>query len=206
MTEVASDQNLKAARRSRGGHRAYATKVVKETETMLMEISNDAAKAAEKLADLKTNGSLLEQKLEELCLWDKKVANLIEKDEDFDQKFIDSGNYNRTIVKVLVGNKDVVTLKVKPETKPEITEEKKVSTPTLQSSKSSSKLPWLDFPSFDGNPLKFLSFWDTFECIIDKDDNLDDQMKFTYLKNKMEGTAKLALEGLTLTKANYAEA
>ena len=53
MTEP--DQNLKAARRSRGGHRAYATKVVKETETMLMEISNNAAKAVEKSA-------LLEQK------------------------------------------------------------------------------------------------------------------------------------------------
>ena len=74
-----------------------------------MEISNDAAKAAEKLADLNTNGSLLEQKLEELRLWDEKVANLIEKDEDFDQEFIDSGDYNRTIVKVLVGIKEVVT-------------------------------------------------------------------------------------------------
>ena len=35
---------------------------------------------------------------------------------------------------------------------------------------------------------------------------IDDMMKFTYLRQKLDGQAKIALDGLTLTKANYREA
>ena len=39
-----------------------------------------------------------------------------------------------------------------------------------------------------------------------KESSIDDLIRFTYLRDKLEGRAKLALEGLTLSKENYVEA
>ena len=62
--------------------------------------------------------------------------------------------------------------------------------------------------SSDGmlDPLKFKTFWDTFECVVHKESSIDDLVRFTDLRDKLEGKAKLALEGLTLTKENYSAA
>ena len=194
------EKQMKAARRSRGGHRAYATKIIKESESLLLDRSGDAVT---RKTDLRTNAALLEGKLKELRIWDEKITELLEDDDAFNQEFIDTGDYNRTITRVLVGIKEELMEDVKPTSPSTPLDSKPVP---KSSSQKSAKLPRIEVPSFDGDPLRFRTFWDTFECMIDKDDTLDEQMKFTYLRAKMEGKAKLALEGLTLTKDNYKEA
>ena len=168
---------------------------MKESEALLLD-----KEAALRKSELKTNAALLKQKLEELRSWDEKVAGLIDDDGAFNDEFVEAGDFNRGILKVLVG----IDEELQEDVKPVVSKQK--DEPTKTSSQQSTKLPRLDVPAFDGDPLCFRTFWDTFECMIDKDDSLDDQVNFTYLKLKMEGKAKLALEGLTLTKANYQEA
>ena len=55
---------------------------------------------------------------------------------------------------------------------------------TLNKSQSSSnkeakvRLPKIELPHFEGNPLNFQSFWDLFESTVDKNEHLSDVDKF----------------------------
>ncbi|XP_045216914.2 uncharacterized protein LOC123566652 [Mercenaria mercenaria] len=69
--------------------------------------------------------------------------------------------------------------------------------------KTSVKLPKLDLVSFGGNKIKWLEFWDSFECTVHSNKRLSDIEKFTYLQSKLFGEAKSAISGLPLTNANY---
>ena len=83
---------------------------------------------------------------------------------------------------------------------------------TLNQSQSSSnkeakvRLPKIELPHFDGNPLNFQSFWDLFESTVDKNEHLSDVDKFSYLKNLLSSSAAATISGLTLTNGNYDEA
>ena len=72
--------------------------------------------------------------------------------------------------------------------------------------RSKSKLPKFQLIKFDGNPLKYQSFWDCFESAVHKDGDEDDISKFILLKGTLEGEAVTAIEGLSLTSENYAKA
>ena len=72
--------------------------------------------------------------------------------------------------------------------------------------KNVAKLPKLSIKAFTGNPLEFQSFWDTFSAAVDSQSSFDNVLKFTYLKSYLRGPALSAIEGLSLTSANYTEA
>ena len=65
------------------------------------------------------------------------------------------------------------------------------------------KLPRLELPKFSGNVIQWQTFWDKFKAIVDMSD-LPDISKFTYLQSLLEGEAKSAIEGLSLTSTHYA--
>lgn len=66
----------------------------------------------------------------------------------------------------------------------------------------SVRLPKLELPKFSGEVTKFSEFWDQFKATIDQT-SLPVITKFTYLKNLLEGEAKAAIDGLTLTEDHY---
>ena len=138
MADEEKVKQLKAAKRSRGGHRAYATKLVKESEALLVDKSD--AVAATKKTELMTNAALLEQKLSELRIWDEKITEFIDDDAEFEDEFVEAGNFNRTIMKVLVGIKEEYTVKIKPEIKPEVPVIKSDDDPARKLTRS-AKLP-----------------------------------------------------------------
>ena len=67
------------------------------------------------------------------------------------------------------------------------------------------KLPKLVLPSFNGNVLQWQSFWDQFTAVVHCSD-LPQISKFTYLRSLLEGEAKEAVQGLSLTERHYEEA
>ncbi|XP_045158369.2 uncharacterized protein LOC123524328 [Mercenaria mercenaria] len=69
--------------------------------------------------------------------------------------------------------------------------------------KSSLKLPKLDLLPYNGDKLKWLEFWDSFECTIHSNKQLSNIEKFTYLRNKLYGEAKRSIAGLALSDENY---
>lgn len=65
------------------------------------------------------------------------------------------------------------------------------------------KAPALEIPSFDGNPLKWLTFKQMFTTIIHNRTDMDDVLKFSYLLKHLTGKASLGLGHVTLTSVGY---
>ena len=55
--------------------------------------------------------------------------------------------------------------------------------------KSSVKLPKLELCSFNGDKLKWVECWQSFETSVHKNDSLSNIVKFNYLRNKLSGDA-----------------
>ncbi|KRY18247.1 hypothetical protein T12_4835, partial [Trichinella patagoniensis] len=68
------------------------------------------------------------------------------------------------------------------------------------------KLPELTLPQFDGEVLKFPTFWAQFEASVHADTELDDATKFAYLLSNTTGRALGAIAGIPITAANYPQA
>jgi hypothetical protein len=68
------------------------------------------------------------------------------------------------------------------------------------------KLPQLELRSFDGDILKWASFWDSFNNAVHSRTDLRDEEKFNYLRRYLSGSALKSIEGLSLTSAAYRKA
>ena len=68
------------------------------------------------------------------------------------------------------------------------------------------KLPKISLPRFNGNPVKWTSFWDSYQSAIHLNPDLSDVDKFSYLRSLLDSTAYDAIAGLTLSSANYLQA
>ena len=75
-----------------------------------------------------------------------------------------------------------------------------------RSRRAKVRLPKLSLPHFNGDLVKWPTFWDSYESAIHKNDELTDVDKFNYLRSLLECTALDAISGLTLSAANYKEA
>ena len=53
--------------------------------------------------------------------------------------------------------------------------------------KKCAKLPKLEIPRFDGNMLGWQSFWEQFEIIVHKDDELTNPERLVYLQQALKG-------------------
>ena len=65
------------------------------------------------------------------------------------------------------------------------------------------RLPKLSLAKFKGEVTKWNTFWDSFESAIHNNNDISKIDKFNYLNSLLEGTALRAIQGLTLTGANY---
>lgn len=73
---------------------------------------------------------------------------------------------------------------------------------TTQASSTSSRLPKLNLPEFDGDVLNWHQFWDQFSSNIDAR-NITEVDKLLYLKASVRGEAKQVIDGFDTTNANY---
>ena len=68
------------------------------------------------------------------------------------------------------------------------------------------KPPKLRLETFDGDIKKCCTLWDSFQASIHENTNIATFDKFHYLNSLMAKTASEAVQGLSLTTANYEEA
>ena len=64
----------------------------------------------------------------------------------------------------------------------------------------------LEVKKLSGKIHEWQEFWDNYESAIDSNKNLSDVDKFSYLRGLIEGPAKSAIAGFSLTAANYGAA
>ena len=188
-TEVNVDDKLKSLKRSRGGHKSYATKIAKETAGLLVNVDGNP----DSEDDIRTNYLIISEKIAIIKGMDTEIQNFLTDDKTYDDEFLACNDYHRSLLKILVSI--------------EQWEKRKGGNPVPSSGNtpttSQAKLPKLTLKKFNGDPLMFRSFWDSFESAVDRNNSLDDIAKFNYLKGLLEGKASLVLQGLSLTSENY---
>jgi hypothetical protein len=64
-------------------------------------------------------------------------------------------------------------------------------------------LPKLYLPKFRGDVKRWSAFWESFESLVHKNEEMSPIDKFNYLNSLLEGEAARAIQGLPLTNANY---
>lgn len=64
-------------------------------------------------------------------------------------------------------------------------------------------LPKLQIQPLDGNPLEWLTFWDSFNNAVHNNPDLHNINKMNYLKSMITGDAARAISGLPITSQNY---
>ncbi len=70
-------------------------------------------------------------------------------------------------------------------------------------SQNASRLPKLTLPMFGGDPLKWQTFWDSFDSAVHSNIVLMNVQKLNYLRAHLEGEAARAIAGFPLTSVNY---
>ena len=71
---------------------------------------------------------------------------------------------------------------------------------------SNGKLPNLSIKCFNGNPIEFQSFFDSFQAAIHENNSLKNITKFNYLRTFLRGPTLTSISGLFLTSENYNQA
>jgi len=61
--------------------------------------------------------------------------------------------------------------------------------PLRSTAQTHSRLPKLTLPTFSVNPLKWQTFWDSFNAAVDSNPCLSQVQKFSYLRAQLEGDA-----------------
>ena len=77
---------------------------------------------------------------------------------------------------------------------------------TAHTTQSTSRLPKLSLPTFNGNSLHWQTFWDSFDAAVHSNTSLSRVQKFNYLKAQTSGDAARAIGGFPLTNTNYEQA
>ena len=85
------------------------------------------------------------------------------------------------------------------------THEQRYASTLTGTSQNVSHLPKLTLPIFEGDPLLWQTFWDSFESAVHSNNVLSEVQKLNYLRAHLGGEALRAIAGFPLTSANYCQ-
>ena len=146
--------------------------------------------------------TILEEKLSILSKLDGEILELIEREEDIVTEIEEADAHNQGIHDLLLRMQKVSAAMSgsgsggtrDPETG------------ASGSSTRQARLTKLILPPFNGDIANWLSFWELYDAAVHSNSELTDVQKFYYLKSLVEGVAKEAIEGLSLSADSYHEA
>ena len=96
--------------------------------------------------------------------------------------------------------------KISKELKSKKSKDKELESNTTAVKTSGMKLPKFTLAAFNGDPLKWTSFIETFDAAVDSQESLSAIEKFSYLTGHLEGPSADCVRGFSLTSKNYIEA
>ena len=146
--------------------------------------------------ELKAIAERLSRRLEEIKTMDSAILNALGKEEEISEEtdhaltFQDDIYYWILKIQEFVSNEyhPVSTFQTKPTPKVHI------------------NLPKLHIQPFDGNPLEWLTFWDSYSNAVHNNHELNNIEKMNYLKGLITCNAVRAISGLPMTSQNYEKA
>ena len=203
--------DLVASKRVRSSTRRIVTSSISNARELLAKEtinSDDEAK-------LKGISTLLQDKLGKLEELDTKIISICE-EEEVDAETIASNEYETSIYTSLAeieGGLKKLCVHTHDGSTESYRSSSRTSSP-VQSETSDRprarqrhiRRPKLEIEHFDGNPIDYPSFIDSFRSSVHSDQELNDVDKFAYLKSYLKGRALNTVKGLAMTEANYKEA
>ena len=202
MTEA---EQLARKKRLRAGHRASTTRILGQVEPSILA----DPLIVSKITQLKRS---LEDKLQSLSNLDQGILELTP--EDSIEAEIVQADVIKERLHAALSRLDhclsPTTCPGRAHTTPPTVDPPVVDPPDPAASGTTPgpkvKLPKISLPRFNGNPVKWTSFWDSYQSAIHLNSNLSDVDKFNYLRTLLDSTAFEAIAGLTLSSTNYHQA
>lgn len=192
-------EELAKKKRIRAGHKASATSMMNRVDVLVAEVTPDSPPDVAKLSQLKLS---LQEKLDTLRLLDGDILGLTEED-DLEGEIERADTYKEGVYEAMVKiDKHCATPPTRPVTPPADAARE----PAHAVRGNRVKLPKLTLQPFNGDITTWMTFWDSYESSIHKNEQLSNIDKFNYLRSLLEHNAREALAGLTLMAANYDEA
>ena len=198
MTEKEAKDKLERVKAIRAANRGVITKKISDVDTILSgtTLNDDQRKSLEVLDRLLT-GKLktieeLDQSVLSLCSVDVIQAE-IEDAEKVLERVVDCQKRIQDALQTKSNGHEGHQLQFS-------------STSGATSNLAKAKLPKLVLPKFRGDVTKWTSFWDSFKSAVHENKAISLVDKFNYLNSLLEGPASRAIQGLSLTDANYKSA
>ena len=185
-------EDLKRMKDVRAAYRGHCTRNVEEAEKLMKTSMPDL----NKLKDILEAVSIRREKI---SFTDDKIENLVDS-EDIDTEVQEALEYSDKLRSFENKVKRFLEERLGDEKDVRYDESVPSGPPT---SHNMVRLPKMVLKEFTGDPLDWVSFWDSFEAAMHMHPRISDVEKMTYLKSYLKGDAARAIEGLSLTKCNY---
>ena len=195
-------EGIKRKKISRGVLRSHCKKI-EASINGIVEGDLDISKAID-LKSLKMN---FEDKVAKIKAVDEEILLQINEEAELEAEMSNSmlecDIYYKTLSKIEHWlAKMSVTEKTSPERKLSSS-----SSPRLPRAVSEKvRLPKIELKKFDGDIMKWQTFWDQYESSVHEQPYLSAVDKFSYLRSLLNSTASACIAGLALTNENYNEA
>ena len=200
-------EELKRFRLSHRGFRAHLATLT----TSLTELTERCKEHPPGEEDIVTLTSLLEQlnrKKEILNGLHEKIAGLTDL-KDLEAEIVESEETQSSISRQITQVKRLLSAPTPtstPNTDPTSTQNKSkegVIPRDTATQENVIGLPYLNMPTFSGDPLSWEPFWDSFQAAVHSNSSLSAVQKLTYLRSQLHGSAAKVISGLTLTSPSY---
>ncbi|KAK8766556.1 hypothetical protein V5799_006663, partial [Amblyomma americanum] len=173
--------------------RTQVTKLIKECLERLNQLTpSDASVLHARLMSLHAELNAVNSRFEEILDDDQAET-------EYEQIF----EYNDRIVTVLAKLQQCIS---NPTGNPPTTQHENNAAQATTTSKIRLKLPRLELTRFSGRRHDWQPFWEVFEQVVDKNEELSSVDKFHYLRASVTGDAAAALAGLPPTARCYSDA
>ena len=188
---------LSQKRKKRGGHRAFAKKLMAQARN---EFDSHTGTEAENCTLRQLHASL-KDRLENLKKSDDEILDDDSSEDDIVREVEEAGDLAAEIHKVLIAIEQLLKTEEPPKAA-----QAQGSAPSAAISSAGHvhvRLPKVEVTKFTGKICEWQELIDCFESAIDKNVSLSDVDKFTYLRGYLEWFAKACIAGFSLTSANY---
>ena len=148
------------------------------------------------ITELKAIGERLSRRLDEIKAMDTAILKALETDEEISEETDQTLTFQDDIHYWIVKIKEFVTDEYHP-----VSTCQPKPTPRVH-----INLPKLHIQQFDGNPLDWLTFWDSYSNAVHNNQELNNIDKMNYLKGLITCNAARAISGLPMTSQNYEKA
>ena len=191
-------ENLELLRKSRGAHRGVATKLYNEADGIMNKpftlINEDDLIRLQQIVEL------LKKKQAFLSEQNQKIQSLFDDPDNLDDEIVETEEFDDKICQ----NIDYVHRFVQRKTRHSSQESSfAAGSTTISRNIQNINLPKLDLPSFSGNYLDWISFYDRFKGAVIDNDQLTNSLRLQYLKSAVKGEASKMLTSITVTDDNF---